>query len=348
MSGMSKILKMSNKQAEKVLNQIADQIQGKSGRIRMGFDKDISVGNGYIESIYDHIDDMSIGIKELRFDENGEINDNDYRNMPVDDYQFMCALVSEFHELSHVGQVKELIHSSSPSASYVMIGHMVHGASEDYYKNNYDKMPQEISAQYSGIWNAHKLLTEKLGSEKADALICDYVKDHIKDEFVKLPKEGKFTNVEDIFDAYDKVFVESKTAKRIFNEKAIDNVIAEVEDKRKKPPDYLIRYLTVYKNGREELQDVIDNKIGIEQDMFVARAFVLATDPDYKIRRQFKSLKSIDFGTVGIDKVDKIVNRTIDRIRGQYKTSESITPLNIDDTVVKLSKDIDSDQLDLY
>lgn len=359
MSGMSEILQMSNRQAEYVLRQIWSQIGGKSSHINFDFDKETSVGNGSVKSTYDHIDSMTIGIRELRVSSDKTINHTDYRNMPVDDYQFMCALVSEFHELSHAGQVKELIHSSSPSASYVMISTLANSASNAYYRaknkdenrDNYKMMAHEIAAQYSGIRNAHELLTEKLGSEKADALTCMYVNKHIDDEFIKRSENGKYTNVEDIFDAYDKVFVESKTAKRVFNKEDIAANIEKFKSKDHDPserPDYLIRYLMVYKNGWEELEDVMNNKTGIEQDMFVARAFVLATDPSHKIRKQFKSLKSIDFGTVGIDKVDKIVNRTIDRIRGQYKTSKSITPLNIDDTVVKLSKDVDSDQLDLY
>lgn len=356
---MSEILKMSNEKAEDVLRQIWSQIGGKSSHINFDFDEDTSVGNGFTISMYDYVRDVSIGIKELRFSKNRKISNADYRNMIVDDYQFMCALVSEFHELSHVGQVKELIHKSYPSASYVMISTLANSASNAYYeaknedesKSNYKMMAHEIAAQYSGIRNAYELLTEKLGSEKADALVCDYVNNHIADEFIKKPEGGDYTNVDDIFDAYDKAFIDSRTAKRIFNEKAIDKAIEEFKSKDHNPserPDYLIRYLMVYKNGREELQDVIDNKTGIEQDMFVARAFVLATDPDHKLRKNFESLKAIDFGPVGIDKVDKKINHAIDRMRGQYKTERFITPLDIDDTVVELSKDVDTGQLDLY
>lgn len=352
---MSEILRMSNRQAEESLKQIRRQIHDKYSFCMLDFQKNESVGNGFVESEYDHIDGAAIGIKELRSDPQSDpklrLSDEEYREAPVDDYYYMCALVTEFHELTHIAHAKSTIYKRDPSSSLVMIGKMVDSASTVYYEKNYHIMPHEISAQYSGIRNAHKLLTEKLGSEKADALVCDYVNKHKKDEFIDFPENGEYTNVDDIFDAYDKAFRNSKTAKRELNFDDIEATIQKFKNNEISPfeqPDYLVKYLMQHEGEKQALKDIMQTKSGIEQDMFVAKTYLFATDPKGKIRKQLASLKAVDFGEAGVTKEDTKVDYAARFLKGQYITSDHINPLYIDDTTYDFAKDVDNNNLDLF
>lgn len=127
------------------------------------------------------------------------VQDDDY----VSDYTYVAGIVSVYHETQHI---KQQIH---PEDANIVKSFIVANYEPQYDPPtaNYWNMPHEINAEYEGIINAHEYLTVKLGQEKADAAILNYVNDRAHGNyFVHKHVWQKFKSLDEVTDAFDDAY----------------------------------------------------------------------------------------------------------------------------------------------
>jgi hypothetical protein len=291
---------MTNREVIDFLKVISKELQLKNSlHKRVGIDsEDKFTGNGSTISYFDTVIGSSIGIKELC----------DNPDARTDNYTFMKAFISILHEYTHIYQREILLHEKGNSVNYLAIGYAAEAASPVYYNNinNYKLMPHEISAQYSALKNGYNILSQFVGKKKANSMICDYVNKHIEDEFIKNPGED-YSNVEAIFDDYEKAFKEAKTTKREFDKKEYESKFNELRRESPDKTDVQIRndiidiplkcFLDEKLSGRRSkfITAMENSKPGIYQDFILAQVYSNANNENREKYKSLEALSSINF-----------------------------------------------------
>ena len=229
-------------------------------------------------------------------------------------------------------QREVLLHEKGNSVNYLAIGYAAEAASPVYYNNinNYKLMPNEISAQYSALKNGYNILSQFVGKKKANFMVCDYVNKHIEDEFIKNPGED-YSNVEDIFDDYEKAFKEAKITKREFDRKEYESKFNELRHEFPDKTDVQIRndiidiplkcFLDEKLSGkRSKFITAMENaKPGIYQDFVLAQAHSNANDENREKYKSLEALSSINFSNKFLS-----LKKTPEQIR--FLNLASVTP----------------------
>ena len=250
-------------------------------RCDVRFVNNFLLGNGITSSWFDRTDRVRIGISDFQ----------DNPDEQVDSYDFMKLFVSTLHELTHVYQKEQLLHDDSNSAKYLALGEFAASCSQKYYEDNYKLMPHEIAAQYSAIKNGYEILSKFVGEEQANDMMCDYVNQHIEDEFIAKP-DKPYSDIDDILDAYDDAFTSSRTAKRKLDVQEYKQEIEQqgISDKEADPLARIIMH-----NNYRYLEMIDSCKSGIEQDFLVSNLFLNQYDQMHRQRDRLAALSGINF-----------------------------------------------------
>ena len=191
----------------------------------------------------------------------------------VPDYTYTAGIVSIYHEAQHI---KQQIH---PEDANIVKSFIVANYEPQYDlpTANYWNMPHEINAEYEGIINAHEYLTVKLGQEKADAVILNYVNTRAHGNyFVHKRAWQKFKSLDEVTEAFDDAYEHS-----IENLKAYDFSV----DGAIKRSGIDKRTLKQYLNTRNK-EEQLSRLVAVED--YLHPGLISEGVSDEKIRRELR------------------------------------------------------------
>lgn len=199
-------LNLKNKQAFKTLEQWANEQSINMGlTINFHFSPSLSMGSGFVEfgdDLSSH--QMVIGTSPLS-------QSIFSKNQPTDDLTFVKLGVTTFHELSHVEQ-----HVSANTPKAVLLSDLSKHGNNQYYKENWNKFPFEIDAEYVGVTTTWSYLKE-LSPTHADHLMLEHLTDRAERTIymIKIPDNG-FQSKEQIESLFEEAYDWSLDCKRNF------------------------------------------------------------------------------------------------------------------------------------
>lgn len=145
------------------------------------------------------------------------------------------CMVSIYHEVGHADQITKEYGKSTRLSTALAVNHYACTCSTHYYgvdgngvrlNDNYRYQPNEIAAEFYGIYRTHETLVDKFGSDIANDLICDYANTKGFDFTADIRDVNKkpYTSVESIFKEYNKAFNVAVNKHKEFSEKAVDSI----------------------------------------------------------------------------------------------------------------------------
>lgn len=133
----------------------------------------------------------------------------------ISEYDFIEALTSFYHEAHHALQYLQsnCLHDKSDEVESLLSRYY----NNDTYTNEYDKFSFEIAAERDALYNTYKNAKLVCGQLNTDDIILAYVNARAKssDEYrYFISSESGFTNIDDVFDAFDKAYAKSYITKK--------------------------------------------------------------------------------------------------------------------------------------
>lgn len=176
-------------------------IQKQNETILFSLSPSMKIGSGSFERFIDKPYEIEVGISPYS-------KSFMKRYIPVRDLDFSRACVTIYHEFAHYEQYK------AQSDTEILASDLSKHGNTEYYKYNWNIMPHEIDAEYSGVISAQKHLRDTF-SNNADELIEQYLRYRAENMkyMIKVP-DGSISEkgIEELFEkAYDR----SMTNKRI-------------------------------------------------------------------------------------------------------------------------------------
>lgn len=206
----------------------------------------------------------------------------------IPDLPFVTALCAIYHEAAHCYQMDVIYQKENPNKDDIdlTINYASRKGNDRYYagNGNYFKNPNEINAEYNGIRNTYKYLRNtfpNLTAKDCEQLTLDYINNFIANFTYWIPSDHgqPYTSLNDVYQAFDKAYNESKTAQRWY----FRRTDSPIQDEAMK---FMI------KQEQHHLFDTfLDYPYGMAQDRAIA-SIVCFLHPEYQ--KCYKTLKNVD------------------------------------------------------
>ena len=143
----------------------------------------------------------------------------------VDDNIFISTLVTLFHESRHMENYLKhytFTRDNPEECRQMALSYLVRQGSDICYYSNYYNDPVEIDAEENGVLDAYEYLKNNYSYLTGQELILDYVNDKACDSnyyFFSIPKGSALTSIEEVENAYNTAFSESKNKAKSYDER---------------------------------------------------------------------------------------------------------------------------------
>lgn len=235
------------------------------------------------------VDDFAVGEGSIDDKINGSLNVNIgtyglYQSLfsYVSDFNFVNCVVSMHHEGRHAEQVLTLYRDVSSTKlennRYLAISHLAcQNSHNGYYFANRMKNPREIDAEHIAVLRSYYYLSAQFPNVDCEELILDYVNYKAENSTYYIKHGDKpFESLEEVNDAFDQAFEDSKTALFCRRECRYDAV------RHRNYTDSEINHIVGYPEWNDLLNEFWNpDTNGMQQDKMVA-SVELYLHPEYK------------------------------------------------------------------
>lgn len=189
------------------------------------------------------------------------------------------VIVTGFHECRHVEMHDKIFNDDSLEMRYFAMAHLSQRHNVNHMLHNWSKFVTEVDAERFGVHNAAAFLSAAVGENRAEELLLSYINKRVQysDYVLPIPDTGRlYTSMDDVFDAFDKAYEESKHSYRD----------CRMFRNREFPYQYLYGNLSdTYQNR------LLSERDGYKQDAMFA-SIVLTRYPSYQY--QYASLRDMN------------------------------------------------------
>ena len=143
----------------------------------------------------------------------------------IDDNVFITTMVTLFHESRHMEnylQQYRFTRDNPEECRQMALSYLVRQGSDISYLSNYYSDPIEIDAEEFGVLSAYYYLQKNYPNLEYEQLILNYVNDRACDSnyyFFSIPKGSALTSIEEVENAYNTAFSESKNKAKSYDER---------------------------------------------------------------------------------------------------------------------------------
>lgn len=143
----------------------------------------------------------------------------------IDDNVFITTMVTLFHESRHMEnylQQYRFTRDNPEECRQMALSYLVRQCSDISYLSNYYSDPIEIDAEEFGVLSAYYYLQKNYPNLEYEQLILNYVNDRACDSnyyFFSIPKGSALTSIEEVENAYNTAFSESKNKAKSYDER---------------------------------------------------------------------------------------------------------------------------------
>ena len=221
---MDKILNLNKTEALNKLLELFDEISQRTN-IPCIENKALSIHIGQTHSdINNNPEFIEIGTQQIQDARFGPFKNNLAK---IPDENFVNVIINVYHEYSHYLQQTKIYTqiSSNKSLQHQILQQLACVKNNDYYWNNYLINAEEIQAEKYGIINTYDYLCDEfpnISKQTLEQLIVETVNHKITkyNYFIKTPCD----TLQEIQQAFDKVYIKSFQTERIFNPDRQSNI----------------------------------------------------------------------------------------------------------------------------
>lgn len=198
----------------------------------------------------------------------------------VGEYDFVEACISTAHELHHAAVLSQSrgLRKDIVDLSESYISRFNNNAT---YEREYNKFSYEIAAERYALKTTHDYLNNKFPTLDTDAIMLDYVNAKALSNSREYPYPiqsiRKFTDMQQVFEAFDKAYEKSFVAKKNFQRKG--NYVSDVLDQNAS----LKRGFEQAETGREQTKFVVAINARNDSDLF--KTFTSLKPKNYSMKQ---------------------------------------------------------------